>query len=295
MLQSIRSIGYRAQDLLVIRLTAYKRLLASQHGNTGKSDSQNTAYESSLSRIIKSERKLNRFRRIHAYRVIVETVSYGLGLEYINRINSLRNFDSKQVALAELNDTFGLPRIFKYKNYGKFSPTTLRYISVSLEIQKLFPDLNQATIAEVGVGYGGQASILLDQIKVKRYDLFDLSPALAISKEYLSRVGKLKGIKFSSLDRVEGTNWDLVISNYAFSELPRALQIEYIQKVFLRSKRGYLIMNSGFTDFTGRNPGKLSQEEIRDLIPGVEIIPEVPNSGPDNYLIIWGHDTTPKP
>jgi len=259
-----------------------------------KSDSQNTPYETSLYQIIDSERKLQRFRQNHDYRVIVETVSFKLGLEYLNRINNLGTFDNTQQALAKLNDSFGLPRKFEFKDYGKFSPTTLRYISVSLEIQKLFPGLGQAKIAEVGVGYGGQASILLDQLKVKRYDLFDLPPALTLSKEYLSRIGKLEGVHFSNLVSLENANWDLAISNYAFSELPKDLQIEYIQKVFQKSKRGYLIMNSGLTDITGRNSGKLSIHEIQELIPQTQVLSEVPNTGPDNYLIVWGLEINPK-
>ena len=288
MLQTIRSAVYRIQDSFLIRVKSLSSSLSGQHKSMAKSDSQNTPYETSLYQIISSESKLYRFRRIHDYRVIVETVSFNLGLEYLNRINSLGAFEKRLQVLAELNDSFGLPRKFKFENFGSFSPTTLRYISVALEVQKLFPSLDQARIAEVGVGYGGQAAILLDHLRVNRYDLFDLPPALTLSKEYLSRLGKLDGVQFSNLDTLENTNWDLAISNYAFSELPKDLQIKYIQKVFQKSKRGYLIMNSGLTNITGRNLGKLSIHEIRELMPEIQILSEVPNTGPDNYLVVWG-------
>ena len=293
MLSSIRSTGYRIQDSFIIRARSLSAIFFRKSTiklSVEKSDSQNTPYEESLLQIVSSERKLKRFRRNLDYRLIVETVSFRTGLEYLNQIKSLGAFDEEQRALAKINDSFGKPRKFKFENKGKFSPTTLRYISVALEIKKLFPGLNNARVAEVGVGYGGQASILKSHLDIKLYDLFDLPEALTLSKYYLSKIGKLAGVKFSSLETVEDAEWDLAISNYAFSELPKDLQLEYIQKVFQKSKCGYLIMNSGLTDITGRNSGKLSLHEIQELISGTEILSEVPNTGPDNYLIVWGHE-----
>jgi len=293
MLSSIRSTVYRIQDsfrirtrLLLARFFRKSTIKLSEE----KSDSQNTPYEKSLLQIVNSEKKLKRFRRNLDYRLIVETVSFQIGLEYLNQIKSLGTFDEEQRTLAKINDSFGKPRKFKYDKNGKISPTTLRYISVALEIKKLFPDLNNARIAEVGVGYGGQASILMSHLNAMRYDLFDLPAALTLSKYFLSKIGKSEGVKFSSLETLEDTEWDLVISNYAFSELPKDLQLQYIKKVFQKSKRGYLIMNSGLTDITGRNSGKLSMHEIQELISGTEIKSEVPKTGPDNYLIVWGHE-----
>ena len=40
-------------------------------------------------------------------------------------------------------------------------------------------------------------------------------------------------------------NYDLVISNYAFSELPMLVQQAYIRKVLAYCTRGYLTMNTG--------------------------------------------------
>jgi len=82
----------------------------------------------------------------------------------------------------------------------------------------------------------------------------------------------------------------LVISNYAFSELPLELQKIYIEKVIRKSKRGYLIMNSGMNNFSGRSDGKLHLAELRTLLPVFEILDEIPNTGPDNYVIVWGHN-----
>jgi len=40
-------------------------------------------------------------------------------------------------------------------------------------------------------------------------------------------------------------NWDLYISNYAFSELPSKLQEIYFERVIPNSKEGYMTINSG--------------------------------------------------
>jgi hypothetical protein len=83
--------------------------------------------------------------------------------------------------------------------------------------------------------------------------------------------------------------WDLVISNYAFSELPSDLQKIYVEKVLSKSDRGYLVMNSGMTNYSGRSGGKLTLEELRILLPEFQVFKEIPNTGPDNYVIVWGH------
>jgi hypothetical protein len=80
------------------------------------------------------------------------------------------------------------------------------------------------------------------------------------------------------------------MSNYAFSELPSDLQKIYIEKVLGKSERGYLIMNSGMTNHSGRSDGKLTLEELRKFLPEFQIFEEIPNTGPDNYVIVWGHN-----
>jgi hypothetical protein len=83
------------------------------------------------------------------------------------------------------------------------------------------------------------------------------------------------------------TCWDLAISNYAFSELKRELQIEYLEKVLTKCNSGYMIMNSGRTNETGRSKGKLSINEIREYLPDSKVKEEIPLTGPDNYVLYW--------
>ena len=78
-----------------------------------------------------------------------------------------------------------------------------------------------------------------------------------------------------------------MVSNYAFSELPRELQKKYIEKVLIHSKSGYLTMNSGL--FEENLGNKLSLNEIKEYIPSLEIYTEEPKTGPNNYIIVWGN------
>ena len=104
------------------------------------------------------------------------------------------------------------------------------------------------------------------------------------------KMNKEKSLNIYSLSDNTDVRWDLAISNYAFSELPRDLQKEYIIKVLGKSQRGYMIMNSGLKNETGRSNGKLTLDELRNLLPKFEVIDEDPNTGPDNYVIVWGHN-----
>jgi hypothetical protein len=78
--------------------------------------------------------------------------------------------------------------------------------------------------------------------------------------------------------------YDLVISNYAFSELPSNLQMKYIEKILLNSKRGYLTMNSGISDSEFKGD-KLMLDDLKKLLPKFEVIPQ---DYPGNYIVVWG-------
>lgn len=255
----------------------------------GISDSQATPYQYKLSSILKRENKLKKFRRNFMYREIVESVSYGQGSRYVERIKALSLNESENYSLYKKNDSVGKPRLFSYPNFGKISPTTLRYISVTLELKNLFGNNLMGNIVEIGAGYGGQASVLQDICNIEMYGIYDLPEAQELAKHYLSTVHKVDKVKMLSLANSEVARWNLAISNYAFSELPAELQKEYIEKVLSKSERGYLIMNSGRTNRSGRTDGKLNLEELRNLLPEFEIFEEIPNTGPDNYVIAWGH------
>ena len=94
-------------------------------------------------------------------------------------------------------------------------------------------------------------------------------------------------VGFPTLGDPDLKSWDLVISNYAFSELPYLVQEQYIKNVILKSKNGFMIMNSGRTNITGRSTGKHSISDLLKIIPNSRICEEEPLTGPDNFILIW--------
>jgi len=292
MYQQNKALFIRVMDFLFRQRNIFLVKFAKKNYNndSSSSDSQKTFYEDTASLIINSNSKFNRFRRIYNYREIVENVTYHQGQKYLERITSLGLPLTSDFSKYFLNDSVGKPTLYHYPNIGKISPTTLRYISVSLEIKKLFGDSLSGNIVEIGAGYGGQASILMEFFKITQYGVYDLDNVQVLVKKYLAKMNKVHKLNMYSLSDHSDIRWDLAISNYAFSELPIELQKKYINKVLGKSERGYVIMNSGLNNETRRGDGKLTLDELRTLLPKFEIIEEVPNTGPDNYVIVWGHN-----
>lgn len=253
------------------------------------SDSEVTPYTISVTKILSSNKKLARFRRKMSYREILEHLDYKEGKKYLERIEYrlTREQTKNLINLNKRNDHFGSPITFEYSGYGHISPTTLRYISTALEIAghcRVSPD---TSIVEIGCGYGGQAAILEKTFGVKDYTFFDLPPVLDLTERYLKGIHSDLLAKRGSFDE-KLSSWDLVISNYAFSELGWELQLSYLREVLSKCNSGFMIMNSGAGNKTGRSSGKLNVNQIREYLPKMRVIEEVPQTGPDNYVIVWG-------
>ena len=194
----------------------------------------------------------------------------------------------KALKTVFVSDDLGNPIKFFYDGYDfPLSPTTLRYTKVASDLKQLFGE-NLKTVAEIGCGYGGQTLVNDHLLKFNFVKLFDLSIVNKLIERYLES-HLLKGTyKTTTINKELVSKYELVISNYAFSELPRELQIIFINKVLSQSRRGYLTMNSGISGT--RSIGKLSLDELRKLLPKFEIFEEVPLTSPHNYIIIWGFD-----
>ena len=63
--------------------------------------------------------------------------------------------------------------------------------------------------------------------------------------------------------------------------------MNYIKKIFSKSLRGYLTMNSGLSNSAFQND-KLSLQELKKYLPKFEVIEERPLTHPANYIIVWG-------
>lgn len=279
------------RDLFFRLRNKIRRLVLSKttfNETQGKSDSQVTFYEQQLSRLLKSKKRLSDFRRKYDYREILEHVTYTQGKSYLEQIQeySPQNY-IELIEKNKANDLFGNPYEYQYPGVGRVSPTTLRYISTAIDIFETIRLNKESVVAEIGVGYGGQAAILERMYGIRNYSAFDLPSVIQLSNVYLNNVNSKLKFTSSGFSSDKNTTWDVVISNYAFSELHRDLQLSYIEHVIAKSKSGYMIMNSGRSNITGRSEGKLSLNEIRNYIPNLQVKEEVPLTGPDNYIIYW--------
>ena len=165
----------------------------------------------------------------------------------------------------------------------------MRYAKVLSDILVLFRKKKFKKIAEIGTGYGGQFLILDQFLDFSNYYLFDLKEVLLFCEKYLDNYLIRNSFKTLHINNFNGEEkFDLVISNYAFSELPSELQKIYLRKVIKLSKRGYLTMNSGKKNsiFQG---DFLSLDQIKKEMPFIKINDETPKDfvHQGNYVISW--------
>lgn len=254
-----------------------------------RAESERGAYVACVQRAARDYRAFRRFKRHPSYQAILEHVRRGMGAEYIEVIRRQTPELLARIEQFKENDRVGDPITQVYPETGAISPTTLRYVKVASDLQCLFGADFGGKVAEIGPGYGGQALIDDRIFAISRVDLFDLPPVLALISRYLESFALRGTYRCLTLNQCAGDeDYDLVVSNLAFSELPSAVQRLYIRKVLSRSKRGYMVMDSGFphSEFTEDH---LSVDELRALLPPFEILEERPASAPHNYLLVWGH------
>lgn len=227
------------------------------------------------------------FKQYKVYNEILEHVGYNLGLKYYDEIKKLDVSLLKDNLITEFkkNDKVGNPILFNFNEIENISGSTLRYIHVLAKLKQLFGSLNNKKICEIGVGYGGQCRILSSFFKLKSYTLIDLKPVLGLAQKYLDNYPLNTVIEYKTMNELSyDKEYDLVISNYAFSEISKEFQKIYLDKVIKKSKSGFMIMNQiapdGFEQY--------SQNELLKEIPNSQIIEEIPLTYHSNYIITWG-------
>ena len=227
------------------------------------------------------------FKIYPVYQQFLENVTYDLGLAYLKIIKEKYAGLLNHLEAFQSNDLLGNPYTYSY-DIGRFSPTTLRYIKVAGDLLSLFPDIGSMKIIEIGAGYGGQCKILSDLDAFEEYIIVDLPEALALAQKYLE-ILNVKNVRFLTPEQLKKENYDLVISNYAFSKCSRETQMEYIIKVLKNSSSGYLTMD--FLPFSFKAKPYSVSELVNTLISDptkyVRIFPEDPLPSPKNVIMTW--------
>lgn len=224
------------------------------------------------------------FRRNPIYLQILEHVTKEEGIKYLDEIKeNSKNLLDKMDIFSD-NDDWGNPFIYDYSGIGSFSPSTLRYIKVYGDLKSIFNNLNNFKICEIGVGYGGQCRIINSGLEnVKEYILVDIKPALMLAQCFLDKFAINSVLKFKTMNELEMQDYDLVISNYSFTELPRTIQDIYLQKVIMKSKRGYITYN----DINPKYFNSYKLHELLEVIPNSFVIAEKPLTHSNNCIIAW--------
>ncbi|MFZ4673777.1 MAG: putative sugar O-methyltransferase [Chlamydiia bacterium] len=246
------------------------------------------SYKSVCQRAISDPQMFQQFKRCPGYTDILEHVDFHTGKEYLaiacRQSPELEPYFFK----TKINDVIGSPNVFLYDNYGYFSPTTLRYLKVASDLSTFFGSLEGKNIIEIGGGYGGQCLVISSLFKIKKYTVVDLKEPLGLSKKYLDCHG-ISNVEFLTPEEIDKalSDYDIVISNYAFSEIVSNWQMKYAEKVLKNCTKGYLTCNSD--SFLSVGVLSISQLELLFTSMGLPFqkLPEKPCTGSGNVIFTW--------
>jgi len=225
-----------------------------------------------------------KFRSNVEYRKILEHVTKSNGFKYAAWVKK-KHIDVSQVLIQVSSvDKTGGPLRYRYSPRITCSPTTLRYLKVYFEVKSIYQPENLRKIVEIGGGFGGQAGVFGTLSEFDSYTIYDLPEVIALQKVFLESAEVGGNFVFQDGRAPNKIESDLVISNYALSEMNRSLQLQYIQNVLRTAKSGYLTWNL----ISENKLDGLSLVEMCDLIAGASVNPEDPLTDDGNVIITWG-------
>ena len=278
-----------ARAAIDFMLAPVRHALDRRRGRTSVTD--DGAYPRLCERAASDPAVFASFKRHPDYTPVLEHVTPDEGAEYLGiTLAQTPSFAALLDRFRE-NDRLGTPHVSDYGVHGTFSPTTLRYVKVMSDLAQLFGALDGFQIVEIGCGYGGQCFVVHAASEPRAYTLVDLEPCLRLQKVYLTKLG-VPNVSFVTPEGVvTESSYDLVVSNYAFSECTRGVQEGYLEHVLRNAKRGYLTCNW----IAPRHFRSLTPDELLAAVPGSRFLPETPTTAPDNRIWVWGDDHVGSP
>ncbi len=229
------------------------------------------------------------FKSDPRFKLFMENISQKAGKAYFFYIHDHYRHLFELFEAFKKNDELGNPTKYEYENFGQtISPTTLRYIKTAGDLLATFGDLNKKHIVEIGGGYGGQCYILSTLCDFASYTIIDLPECNALTKRYLAKLG-VKNVHFINKKKLNQVkSYDLVISNYAFSEVDFNEQTKYLKKIIKSTPNGYMMMN-----FISKEYG-VSSLKMGDIIHKMiymgkkgKLEREKPRVNPNDFLLTW--------
>ena len=252
-------------------------------------------YSHSVNRFLVSEPDFLGFKSNPNYNSIVGMAADWQAEVWYNNIKD--NFPSIFNRMDEfiVNDTVGKPALWESET-GPISPSTLRYLHTLCDVKTHFGSLNNKSVVEIGVGYGGLCYMLHTYYDLFDYHLVDLDNVVLLTRKYLNRIGMHKSISyasgmqnmhtrsFGSEEEVNmqphGFTYDLAISEFCLSEMDDAGIDDYYDEYILTSNSIYLLMNM-HDELRKANFIKKVEKDF-----DIEVLEEFPVSDWPNYVII---------
>lgn len=212
----------------------------------------------------------------HPYYIpILEHAWHELGLSHLNNIKEHNPHLLTDYPTFWENDNYGSPRVSDY-DFRTCSPTTIQYISVLSNLINHFGSLDNFNIIEIGAGYGGQAKIITDTFNISSYTLIDLPEVTLLQRRYIHKLNIPNTEAFTHETYPKDKEYDLVISNYAITEVLEPLQSEYVDNILMKSKHGYLTCNGHINKIN----------ELKEK-HNIKELPDIPGERASNYILIW--------
>jgi hypothetical protein len=196
----------------------------------------------------------------------------------------------------------------------ELSASTAVYMKVASDLDQLFllfrgghrPAGRALSIAEIGVGYGGQAQAIyavehsrLAPDSGLHYYLYDLPAVLELARKYTQRFPWMPPASLHFMgpatESAPPERFDLCLSYCAVSELSRDLQLHYIRTVLSRCREsaGVVLFNNLEYLSRARGLGRAGFVQALEAEFGAEVPVYwvVDSRPPHNTLITWGNRT----
>ena len=232
------------------------------------------------------------FRNNNSYTSVLEHVSPELSKEYYQALKNLNYSDDYIYSICKILDQPGNPKKIKFNDSTtELTGSSLRYLYTGLDIKSKLNITEKINVVEIGAGYGGQSVILDKIINIENYLFVDLKEVNLLIDRFLNNFKVNFNYSFKSLedDFQDNFEFDLIISNYAFSELPRNLQNLALNKIINKSRSGYMIVNSHNLEkaFFLKKYNFYTIDELKEIISNLIVLEEKPQSHKNNKLLTF--------
>jgi hypothetical protein len=217
-----------------------------------------------------------------AFQDILEHVSLDLAKAYTRELNLPVGASETELRLLQA-DVVGAPLLEGIPGVGLVSRSALRYLCVAQQMREYLQLSGATHILEIGVGYGGQVRVLADVVPGARFTLVDLPETLALARRYLQASGVTAPVEYVAANRIRSVSADVVICNYALSELRRKVQTRYIDAFVDPASSGFVTWNH----ISPRAFRSLTASDFAAMVGG-RLIDERPLSYPGNQVVLWG-------